>query len=192
MNESEIFTEIGKRLREVRIRAEYSIADMCRLLDTKESHYQEIEEGAQSLSPENLLTIKKVFGVEIDYLICGEESVPETIVPPQEKSFEDGIMSVDLSQVIVKGIFILSNPTDFNLSTAAIIEDEKGFHLLVAENLNELLYGEKFRDLDEARRAFIENFFNRYCLREEPQAIWSDWVTTATSDSEIYLETDSS
>ena len=125
--------------------------------------------------------------MEIDYLICGEESGPETIVPPHETSFEVGIMGDILSQVIVKSLCILSNPADFVLFTAGIVEDEEGFHLLVAENLNELLYGETFRDLDEARRAFIEKFFNRYCLSEEPQAYWSQWFTTEMSDNEIYL-----
>ena len=71
-----ILTDIGERLRGVREKAGYTVAEMQGLLNTTETHYVGIENGDYCMSCDRMITIKGVFGIELDWLICGEESTP--------------------------------------------------------------------------------------------------------------------
>jgi len=67
---------IGERLRGIREQAGYTVAEICALLNTTETHYTGIENGDYCLSCDRLITIKGIFGIDLNWLICGEESEP--------------------------------------------------------------------------------------------------------------------
>ena len=72
----EILSEIGNRLRGLREQAGYTVAEICALLNTTEAHYMGIENGDYCLSCDRMITIKGIFGITLNWLICGEESTP--------------------------------------------------------------------------------------------------------------------
>ena len=85
-NKRETLTAIGERLRGVREESGYTVADMSSLLNTTETHYTDIENGEYSMSCDRMITIKNIFGIELNWLICGEESEPGETVMYHETS----------------------------------------------------------------------------------------------------------
>ena len=83
----EILADIGKRLRDLRKQAGYTVAEMCGFLNTMETHYMGIENGDYFMSSDRLITIKDIFGIELNWLICGEESEPGDTVMYHETSW---------------------------------------------------------------------------------------------------------
>ncbi len=78
---------MGKRLRETREQSGYSVEEMCKLLDTTERHYTGVENGEYLLNPHRLYILKRVLGIDLDWLFFGEESEPGDIVLYHETSW---------------------------------------------------------------------------------------------------------
>ena len=186
----EFLQGMGQRLRNAREQSGFSVTELSCLLNITENVYSKIEVGKFSLSCDMMVTVKRVLSVSLDWLFTGEEQKPGAIVLYQDTSFPNGLMGVNHPQLILDGICILLNQADFNLCSAAILKDDKGIHLLTSENCEELLYGEEFQELEEAKTAFIKNFGDRYLLQaDEPKTNWSEWFTTEREGSnEIYLD----
>jgi len=65
-HKQEILTGIGERLRGVREKAGYTVGEMCGLLNTTETHYTGMENGDYCMSCDRMITMKGVFGIELD------------------------------------------------------------------------------------------------------------------------------
>ena len=64
--------EMGKRLRECRLRSNLTQENMAEFLDISVKHYSEVERGITGLSVEKLIHLSNIFGVSLDYLLKGE------------------------------------------------------------------------------------------------------------------------
>ena len=63
---------IGDRLKQVRQKAGLKQKDMAALFGLKMPGYNRIEKGKVKLTLEHLITLKKEFGISLDWLITGE------------------------------------------------------------------------------------------------------------------------
>ena len=76
-HKKEFLTGIGQRLRNVREQEDYSVEEMSRLLDTTERHYRGVENGDYFLNAYRLYILKRVLGIDLDWLFFGDEKEPE-------------------------------------------------------------------------------------------------------------------
>lgn len=76
-HKKEFLKGMGKRLREVREQEGYSVEEMSHLLDTTERHYRGVENGEYFLNAYRLYILKRVLGIDLDWLFFGDEMEPE-------------------------------------------------------------------------------------------------------------------
>ena len=72
--------EMGKRMRNRRKELNLTQEKMSELLDISTKHYSGVERGVAGLSIENLIMISDILGLNLDYLIRGENS-QNTAIP---------------------------------------------------------------------------------------------------------------
>ena len=71
-HKKEFLAGLGQRLRKVREQEGYSVEEMCKLLDTTERHYTGVENGDYFLNPYRLYILKRVLGIDLDWLFFGD------------------------------------------------------------------------------------------------------------------------
>lgn len=75
--------EIGKRIRDERLKNKLTIEKLCELLEVSPSFIGLVERGTSGISIEKLYRLSEIFHVSTDYLIKGtQENVPS----PQKQS----------------------------------------------------------------------------------------------------------
>ena len=75
MNERKgLLSEIGERLRTRRVEMKMTQNEAAELLDMSLNYYGTIERGKNGLSLEKLLLVKEKMGLDITYLLTGEEA----------------------------------------------------------------------------------------------------------------------
>lgn len=75
---------IGKRMRERRKALHLTQEQMAEKLNISIKHYGGVERGDAGLSIENLIEASNILGVNLDYLIKGDEQ-PDNIMPSRIK-----------------------------------------------------------------------------------------------------------
>jgi len=77
---------IGDRIKKLRKEKSLSQQELADLLDTSPSYVSEIEKGKKIPGGNLLFSLKRVFGVSIDYLMSGEEDANNHIVQPAKQT----------------------------------------------------------------------------------------------------------
>lgn len=75
---------MGKRLKEKRKLLNFTQEQMAEKLNVSVKHYGGVERGIAGLSVENLILVSDILGVDLDYLIKGEEK-QDTSIPHRIK-----------------------------------------------------------------------------------------------------------
>lgn len=75
---------MGKRLRNQRKLLHMTQEELAEKLDISVKHYGGVERGNAGLSLENLVTVSNILGMNLDYLIKGDENTTE-IIPDRIK-----------------------------------------------------------------------------------------------------------
>lgn len=68
-----LYVDMGIRLRQERLKLDYTQEQMAELLEISTAYYGKIERGVHGLSLTKLLTINQKLNIDITYLITGEE-----------------------------------------------------------------------------------------------------------------------
>lgn len=72
----ELKRDMGRRLRQAREEAGFSIKDLALILEMTEKIYIKIEDGKLLLPCDKLFTLSKELGISLDWLVAGEERKP--------------------------------------------------------------------------------------------------------------------
>ena len=75
--------EIGKRIRDQRLKNKLTIEKLCELLDVSPSFIGLVERGTSGISIEKLCRLSEIFHVSTDYLIKGIQDVDAS---PQQQN----------------------------------------------------------------------------------------------------------
>lgn len=99
--------EIGKRIRDQRLKNKLTIEKLCELLDVSPSFIGLVERGTSGISLEKLYRLSEIFHVSTDYLIKGNQDV-ETSSQQQNNSALDALNAYLYNSTEDEILFILS------------------------------------------------------------------------------------
>lgn len=99
--------EIGKRIRDERLKNKLTIEKLCELLDVSPSFIGLVERGTSGISIEKLCRLSEIFHVSIDYLIKGTQDNCDTF-PKQNNSALDALNAYLYNSTEDEILFILS------------------------------------------------------------------------------------
>lgn len=88
-----LYVEMGRRLRILRIRLDYTQEQMSEILEMSSAYYGKVERGIHGLSLEKLVLVNKKLDLDINYLLTGnrrnEISLDEIIEQcPKNKRYD--------------------------------------------------------------------------------------------------------
>ena len=99
--------EIGKRIRDQRLKNKLTIEKLCELLDVSPSFIGLVERGTSGISIEKLCRLSEIFHVSTDYLIKGIQDI-ETSPQQQNNSALDALNAYLYNSTEDEILFILS------------------------------------------------------------------------------------
>ncbi len=99
--------EIGKRIRDQRLKNKLTIEKLCELLDVSPSFIGLVERGTSGISIEKLCRLSEIFHVSTDYLIKGRQDI-ETSPQQQNNSALDALNAYLYNSTEDEILFILS------------------------------------------------------------------------------------
>lgn len=99
--------ELGKRIRDERLKNKLTIEKLCELLDVSPSFIGLVERGTSGISIEKLCRLSEIFHVSTDYLIKGtQDNTPS--VPKSENHALDALNAYLYNSTEDEILFILS------------------------------------------------------------------------------------
>ncbi|NDO46339.1 helix-turn-helix transcriptional regulator [Clostridium sp. ASF356] len=99
--------EIGKRIRDQRLKNKLTIEKLCELLDVSPSFIGLVERGTSGISIEKLYRLSEIFHVSTDYLIKGSQDI-NTSPQKQNNSALDALNAYLYNSTEDEILFILS------------------------------------------------------------------------------------
>jgi transcriptional regulator with XRE-family HTH domain len=99
---------IGKRLREIREKKNWTQTYVAELLNIPKNTYNGYENDVRGVSEEMLIKLADLFGVSVDYLL-GRVNLPDAVLTSMERQFSDAI-ELDEKDFLKMVITIGGNP----------------------------------------------------------------------------------
>lgn len=99
---------IGKRLREIREKKNWTQTHVAELLNVAKNTYNGYENDVRGVSEEMLIKIADLFGVSVDYLL-GRVNIPDAVLTAMERQFSDAI-ELEEKDFIKMNLTIGGNP----------------------------------------------------------------------------------
>lgn len=99
-NQNDLKSEIGNRVRDFRIKNQYTQFQFAELIDISVNFLSEIENGKKGMSQDTICKLCHTFHISADYLLFGEASTPNVPAPTKLTDYANSLSSADLDLVI--------------------------------------------------------------------------------------------
>lgn len=100
--------ELGKRIRDLRLKKKLTIEKLCELLEVSPSFIGLVERGTSGISLEKLCRLSEIFDVSTDYLIKGTPDIEKTTKLQPKNSALDALNTYLYNSSEDEILFILS------------------------------------------------------------------------------------
>lgn len=108
MQNKQLQREIGKRVRDIRKKFEYSQEQMAEMLEVSLTQYKNLEGGRRGFSADHFCKLNRIFSVSTDYIIIGADA--ESTENPDRaflKAVHDGADENSLPYIVAGTTFAI-------------------------------------------------------------------------------------